>query len=233
MTCSTTFRLFYSKKQTKKSVWKPVTSKKSFKFDFKPQSTSFSDFQEIVAAQCNGRFTGAGALIRDATETGSPSIDWSVYLLRSPSLPQYNKSENYLLSDIASFDQWIDDVTSLGKDNVDCGLKLEMEDRGAIEKQAATSFEVQNHLSTVEAARNASSSRRRNRGSSDEPDLGVFEDTVNWHMEKIYGKYQPNFKYDKNFPVYLDPGNSNRYIPLTAGNVQIWAQALVSQHSMF
>ncbi|KNZ61657.1 uncharacterized protein VP01_1373g5 [Puccinia sorghi] len=204
---STSFRLFYSKKQSKKLVWKAVKSRKCFKFDFKPKSTSFSNFQQMVAAKCNGQFTSARALIRDTIETGSPLT-------------------NYLLSDVASFDCWIDSATGLGKYNIGCGLKLQMEDRGAMEKQAAVAVEVQNHLSTVEAAQQASLSRHRNCDDSDEPDLGVFEDTVNFHMEKIYSKHPPNLKYDRDFPVYIDPQNPNCYFPLTVGTVQTWAQVL-------
>ncbi|KNZ47552.1 hypothetical protein VP01_6316g1, partial [Puccinia sorghi] len=208
---------FIPKNSQKKLVWKAVTSRQYFKFDFKPRSTSFSDFQQMVAAKCNSQFTGAGALIWDTIETVSPPIEWSVYLLWSPSLPEFNKSANYLLSDVASFNQWIDSATGLGKDNVYCGLKLQMEDHGAMEKQAAVAVEVQNHLSTVEATRQASSSRHRNCDGSDEPDLGVFEDTVILHMEKIYSKHPPNLKYNRDFPVYIDPQNPNHYFPLTVG----------------
>ncbi|KNZ46602.1 hypothetical protein VP01_712g1 [Puccinia sorghi] len=82
------------------------------------------------------------------------------------------------------------------KDNVDFGLKLQMEDCQAMEKQAASAVE-------------ASSSRHRNCDDSDEPDLGVFEDTVNLHMEKIYSKHPPNLKYHQDFPVYINLQNPN------------------------
>ena len=111
---------------------------------------------------CDVEFTSTGPLIWDAIETGSPPIDWSVYLLRSPSLPEFNKAAKDLLCDINSFNKFIDAGTSLGEDNINCGLKLKMEDRGAIEKQAAATVEIQNHLSTVEAARHSSTLRRKN-----------------------------------------------------------------------
>ncbi|KNZ53530.1 uncharacterized protein VP01_3211g2, partial [Puccinia sorghi] len=117
ITCSTTFRLFYPKQKSKKSVWKSIMSRKAFKIIFKPGTTTFSDFQQLVASKCDGEFTSAGRLILDAIETGTPPIDWSVYLLRSPSRPEFTKAANYLLCDVASFDKWIDSATSLGKDN--------------------------------------------------------------------------------------------------------------------
>ncbi|KNZ61014.1 uncharacterized protein VP01_14655g1, partial [Puccinia sorghi] len=87
----------------------------AFKIIIKPGTTTFSDFQRLVASKCDGEFTGAGHLIPDAIETGTPPIDWSVYLLQSPSWPEFTKAANYLLCDVASFDKWIDLATSLGQ----------------------------------------------------------------------------------------------------------------------
>ncbi|KNZ57312.1 uncharacterized protein VP01_218g10 [Puccinia sorghi] len=67
--------------------------------------------------------------------------------------------------------------------------------------------------------------KHRNRVNSNKPDLGVFEDTINLHMEKLYSTHLPNLKY-KNFWVYIDPENPNRSFPLTVGAAQTWAQAL-------
>ncbi|KNZ62057.1 uncharacterized protein VP01_1319g3 [Puccinia sorghi] len=97
--------------------------------------------------------------------------------------------------------------------------------RGAIKKQVEVAVEVQNHLSTVEAAQHPSSSRCKNCDNSNKPDLGVFEDTINLYMEKLYIQHLPNLKYNK---VYINLGNPNHYFPLTIGVVQTWAQALVS-----
>ncbi|KNZ60009.1 hypothetical protein VP01_1626g1, partial [Puccinia sorghi] len=101
-TCSTTFQLFYPKQKSKQSVWKSIMSQKAFKIIFKPGTTTFSDFQQLVASKCDEEFTSAGHLILDAIKTGTPPIDWSV-------------------SQLSSFQCCLD--------NVDCGLKLQMEDR--------------------------------------------------------------------------------------------------------
>ncbi|KNZ48060.1 uncharacterized protein VP01_592g1 [Puccinia sorghi] len=91
--------------------------------------------------KCDGEFTSAGPLIWDGIKTGTPPIDWSVYLLQSPSRPEFNKPSNYLLCDVALFDEWVDLATSLGKDNVDCVLKLQMEDHDTLEKQESATVE--------------------------------------------------------------------------------------------
>ncbi|KNZ44175.1 uncharacterized protein VP01_9434g1 [Puccinia sorghi] len=98
-----------------------------------------------------------------------------------------------------------------------------MEDRGAL---AAATVEVQNHLFTFEAAHHSSSLRRKNQEESVEPNLKVLKNTVNSQMEKLYKKRLPNLKYNKHLPVFIDPGNPKKYIPLTVGVIQAWAQAL-------
>ncbi|KNZ61460.1 uncharacterized protein VP01_13980g1, partial [Puccinia sorghi] len=145
---------------------------------------------------------------------------------------------HYLITNLASFTHWITAVADLGKDQVNAGLQLKMESPGVAENRATAAVEAQNHLLSVEVARNASSSRRQIRENSNNSDHevspSVFEDSINLYMEKLYKKHLPNKKYDSQFPVFIDPCNPNRYILLTMGAVQTWAHALVSSlHFIF
>ena len=133
--------------------------------------------------------------------------------------------EHYLPVDLASFNKWIDLATDLGKYNVYWGLILQIEDQCALEKQVAAAAKVQNHLSSVEASWKFSSLRRQNQEESVKPDINVFEDNFNLHMEKIYQKYPLNLKYNKDCPVSINP---NCYFPLTVGAIQTWTKAMVS-----
>ena len=189
--------------------WASIASPKTFKIDFHPGSTSHSEFQELVAGECNNQFTSAGPLIRDSlTQPGALPIEWSVYLLRSPSLPEFSKDSNFVIDDLDSYTHWTESATGLDKAVVNCCLKLATENPSAIEKQKVAATEVQNHLMSAEAACNASSSRRRITDASNDPTL-QFEDTVNIHMESLYQRHQPNAKYEKDFPVFLHPNNPN------------------------
>ncbi|KNZ58175.1 hypothetical protein VP01_1981g4 [Puccinia sorghi] len=216
---STTFKLFYAKKGKTKNFWKGISSPKAFKIVLDAQSTTYEDFIEKVASESNERFASTGQLIRDATRTGVLPIEWHVYLLRSPSLPKFSKDSQYLITNQASFSHWIKAVAALCKDEVFAGLQLKMEIPGVVE------------------TRNACSSRRRNQGTSNKPNQdvspSVFEDSVNLYLEKLYEEHLPNKKDDNQFPVFIDPCNSNRYILLTIGAMQIWAHSLVSRTLFF
>ncbi|KNZ48525.1 putative signal peptide protein [Puccinia sorghi] len=74
--CLTTFKIFYAKKEKKRHFGNLSLSK------------------EKLAYECNDQFTITGPLIWDATRAGTP-IEWHVYLLHSPSLPQFTKDSAY------------------------------------------------------------------------------------------------------------------------------------------
>ncbi|KNZ51691.1 uncharacterized protein VP01_385g5, partial [Puccinia sorghi] len=45
-------------------------------------------------------------------------------------------------------------------------------------------------------------------------------------MEKFYQEHQPNLKHEKDFPIFIDLEDPNKYIPLTMEMLQAWAKAL-------
>ncbi|KNZ60754.1 uncharacterized protein VP01_15055g1, partial [Puccinia sorghi] len=110
--------LFYAKKGKTKTVWKGILSLKAFKIVLDAQSTTYKDFIEKVASESNKRFASAGPLIRDAARTGVPPIEWHIYLLRSPLLPEFSKDSQYLIANQASFSHWIKAVAALCKEKV-------------------------------------------------------------------------------------------------------------------
>ncbi|EFP80203.1 uncharacterized protein PGTG_06159 [Puccinia graminis f. sp. tritici CRL 75-36-700-3] len=56
-------------------------------------------------------------------------------------------------------------------------------------------------------------------------------DPANILANKIYATHLPHVKYQPKLPVFIHPTDQNKYIPLTAGNVQKWATALLIQLS--
>ncbi|KNZ61377.1 hypothetical protein VP01_1409g3 [Puccinia sorghi] len=62
---------------------------------------TYKQFIEKVASESNKRF--AGPLMRDATRTGVPPIEWHIYLLQSRSLPKFRKASQCLITNQASF----------------------------------------------------------------------------------------------------------------------------------
>ncbi|KAH9462570.1 hypothetical protein Pst134EB_006458 [Puccinia striiformis f. sp. tritici] len=54
-------------------------------------------------------------------------------------------------------------------------------------------------------------------------------DDINFHMHKIYKAHPVNVLYDRINPVYLHPGDPQRYILLTLAAVQVWAADLMAR----
>ncbi|KNZ57265.1 hypothetical protein VP01_2199g1 [Puccinia sorghi] len=201
---------------TTKTLWKGITLPKAFKIVFDLQSTNHNNFIEKVASESNRQFTSAGP-IWDATRTGFLPIQWHVSSLTL--IAQIYKRLSPISSPI-----W--PPSPIGSPHP-----------GVVENQATAAVEAQNHLLSVEAARNASSSRRQIRENSNDSDHevspSVFEDSINLYMEIFYKKHLPNKKYDSQFPVFIDPCNPNRYILLSMGAVQTCARALVRAFIFF
>ncbi|KNZ55220.1 hypothetical protein VP01_2736g3 [Puccinia sorghi] len=92
------------------------------------------------------------------------------------------------------------------------------------EFEEAAVAEVQNHLISMRQVKTLQlqgTGTKRTRMTLD------FEDTTIIYMEKLYQAHQPNMKYEKDFPIFIDPTDPNQYIPLTLATVQAWAEALV------
>jgi hypothetical protein len=104
-----------------------------------------------------------------------------------------------------------------------------MENPGNALKQAQAAVKIQDHILTQQAARDAALKRQAtgDPGPSEEIVLVNFN-PVNVLMRQIYDKHKPNKDYDPKLPVFIDPGNKNQYIPLTAKMVQEWASAMAS-----
>ncbi|KNZ47576.1 uncharacterized protein VP01_62g11 [Puccinia sorghi] len=203
----------YAKKAKTKTMWKGITSPKAFKIFFDLQSTNYNNFIEKVASESDGQFTSAEPLIRDATRTGFLPIEWHVYLLRSPSLPEFTKDSHYLITNLASFTHWITAVADLGKDQVNAGLQLKMESPGVVENRATAAVESQNHLRTQTTVIMRY--------------CQAFLKTLSTCTWKNCTKNtSPPKKHNSQFPVFINPCNPNRYILLAMGAVQTWAHAL-------
>ncbi|KNZ44765.1 uncharacterized protein VP01_8856g1, partial [Puccinia sorghi] len=165
------------------------------------------DFIEKVASESNKRFASAGPLIWDATRTDSQD----------------------LIANQASFSHWINAVAALCKDKVFAGLHLKMESPGVVESRATAAAKAQNHLLwQLEMPVHPGAETKEPPINSTKMSLiaSVFEDSVNLYIEKLYKEHLPNKKYINQFPVFIDPCDSNQYILLTIGAMQTWAHSL-------
>ena len=85
------FRLFISgKKKNNKKTWKVVNCKDNFEIEVLYGLTSFKEFQDEVARNCNKGFHGTTLIVIKSIETVSPHIYW---LASIQNVTQYIKNK--------------------------------------------------------------------------------------------------------------------------------------------
>ncbi|KNZ44322.1 hypothetical protein VP01_928g6 [Puccinia sorghi] len=91
-------------------------------------TTSFEKIQDFFAIKCNHNFMDSGALIHNAFASGSPQINWKVWLT-FPKDDECMKTSDYMINDIQSFTTKINCVFELENDVTKASLELFMEDK--------------------------------------------------------------------------------------------------------
>ncbi|PLW05963.1 hypothetical protein PCASD_24583 [Puccinia coronata f. sp. avenae] len=222
--CTTGFKLFCPKGPNGTKGWRQVGPKKKFNIEFRAGSLSFEEVRTFASEKCNKHLANASVLIQEACASGS--VDWKVWIT-STRFSEFNKNRDYTINDEASYAHWIDTVVELGRDRTDVGLEILMENPGDALKQAQAAVEIQDHILTQQAARDAALKRQAtgDPGPSEEI-VPVNFNPVNILMRQIYDKHEPNKDYDPKLPAFVDPNDDNRYTPLTPKMVQDWASAM-------
>ncbi|POW22878.1 hypothetical protein PSHT_00852 [Puccinia striiformis] len=139
------------------------------------------------------------------------------------------KKNDYQIKDEASYRHWIDTIFELGKDHTEASLELTMDNPGTNKKLAQAEINVQDHVLTEEAAKDAAAKHKAT-GNDSSVEVVTASDfsPLNVHMKKLFELHKPNKKYNPTIPVFRDPTDmTNRYLLLTTAVCQEWAHALV------
>jgi hypothetical protein len=177
-------------------------------------------------------FKNGGKLMRSTILTGSPHIDWNLYIV-SPPHPDFKKGAHYHVNDEEHYIRWISAVTKQGKTNPATNMSIQMQNPAALIKQKKAANLVRNHVLLEEAAQKALTSKHNVPGGdlpipAHHAQSGKFSPHVVL-TEEIFLRYPPNLAYKKKIPVYANLHDANQYILLTRRAVQTWAHTLVSQ----
>jgi hypothetical protein len=200
-----------------------ISPPKKFRIEFNAGTKLFEEFKMFIGNKCNDQVLNAALYMREATESGSPPLNWKVWLVR-PTAPGFKKSDDYLINTEESYTRWINVVIQLGKESTEAGLEITMDNPADAVRQAQAEAELQDHVLARQAARDAN-----NDGTTLGPRvLPTDFDILNVYINKIFSTHQPNKKYNRKFPVFIDQTNDKRYIPLSPSMIQQWARALVS-----
>ncbi|KAI9629221.1 hypothetical protein KEM48_011068 [Puccinia striiformis f. sp. tritici PST-130] len=173
--------------------------------------------------------------------SAKPAITWTVTI---PNYPDWKAPGERLLSE-SSFKRWMSALQTGLKTKATLVLKMP---NPSAALARARNKDILQRKALRDAARRStrasgsqSQSQSQSHGPQD-PSLSDSDtegsdikannfDNLNVYMNKIYKAHRANIHYDRNRPVYLDPLDKKRYILLTVGNCQEWAQAWIDRKS--
>jgi hypothetical protein len=101
------------------------------------------------------------------------------------------------------YTRWINVVIQLGKDSTEAGLEITMDNPANAVRQAQAAAELQDHVLARQAARDANN----NVTTLGPRVLPTDFDILNVYINKIFSTHQPNKKYDRKFPVFINQNN--------------------------
>ncbi|POW22257.1 hypothetical protein PSHT_01471 [Puccinia striiformis] len=203
---TTDFRLYIddkAKRGKNKVVWRLIKPKAKFSLilDAGRQGTTYEEFHQIVATQCNEEYAHSKSIITRSITYGKPAITWTVTI---PGVTEFKAPGERLLSEW-SFKRWMSALRTGSKTKA--MLVLKMPNPSSVQARA-----------------------QRGHSPTNGSDIDANDfDNVNVYMNKLYKAHHMNAHYDRHRPVYLDPLNKRRYIVLSVGNCQEWAQALIDR----
>ncbi|KNZ46916.1 hypothetical protein VP01_6838g1, partial [Puccinia sorghi] len=232
--CLTNFTLYITNKKKSKSknkVWVPVIPDKPFLISLiaspASKATDFAIFQKENISQCKLAVTNAGVKIQEALETGSPKIKWAVTI---PRVPGFQSKSPHILNNKDEFAFWIKTLADLGC--LDAGLTLSMVNPKKAEARARQAGLLAKERLRADSAKEAVAARLLDpdANSNDPPDNEdeMDLDALELFMRQIYKKNPCNVLYDQHLPVYISPGNPQKFILITNAACTAWAKDLVS-----
>ncbi|POW02012.1 hypothetical protein PSTT_12093 [Puccinia striiformis] len=204
---TTNFKLYIAdRNRARRRIWRPHSPADKFTIILPtgPGRPSFAEFHVLVANRCN-----------DA---------WAVTVRGTK---EYKKAT--LINTEHLYNTWVNLLHR--QKQTEATLDLKMANPTAAERRAHN----KSLLTRQTLARAATTARAQNSQNRDNDDVEVSDvegedfDAVNVHVNRLYALHRFDATYDRDFPVYIDPGNTRRYILLTVGNCQIWARALLQQ----
>ncbi|KAH9450327.1 hypothetical protein Pst134EA_027035 [Puccinia striiformis f. sp. tritici] len=239
------FRIFTDSKNRKKvRIHLPVNSSGHFLVNIKVGETNFPQFRNIVASACSDHFAKTGPVILN-----SKTVLWWGSI---PNVTDWKKSDKNEVHTPSRYAVWLNTACQAKKKSI--GLDIKMPDPAAAKKRAAKEDLLAKQEARAAAIKEAATKKRKGAsasirggdgdgdddeegdsdgdsegdGSGSEIDADEFDD-INFHMRKLYKIYPVNVMYNRINPVYIDPGNPQRYILLTLAAVQAWAADLMAR----
>ncbi|KAA1107716.1 hypothetical protein PGTUg99_006854 [Puccinia graminis f. sp. tritici] len=186
-----------------------------------------------LCIKINPNHIGLNEFKKAAGKKGVPKIRWDTFIPNDRSCP---KSCAIHLENPTDYRRWVETISKKKKTTREGAIhhvqdnpkKKEANaiDQNLVDKLNHRLQAASQNEGTITEARTDSN----NNPNPDESDNegSVIEDQE-LYISKIYAKYGLNHKFDRIHPTFPHPTNHSKYILLSAGNVRIWADALVGK----
>lgn len=242
--CDTGFRFYVLDRLKKgKKTWVVIASEESFNIPItaspKDQATTYADFFATLSAHCEAVEPNTGRIVSEYVEKKKDDIVWTVLI---PRVPGFMKGKPFVLKNKEGYNKWIESLEENKSDVTSLFLKMKNPTSQAkrahnAEVLAKEAIRTKTKRMVIEAkeAKRAddlkSGKRDLDEDNDDLDDLDDNEDTdcdaVKLMVRKLYATHPANTQYDQGLPVYVNPADPTLFIPLTHGNTQIWAKAII------
>ncbi|EFP92156.2 uncharacterized protein PGTG_17886 [Puccinia graminis f. sp. tritici CRL 75-36-700-3] len=228
---------FYLEKRDRgqKLKWKLAKSPASNKLciEINPNHIGLDEFKKAVGSACSIALAGVDITIAKAGKKGVPKIRWDAFIPNDRSCP---KSRAIHLENPTDYCRWVETISKKKKTTREGAIHLVQDNPKKKEANAIDQNLVDklNHRLQAASQNEGTSTEARTDSNNDpNPDESDNEGSViedqELYMSKIYAKYGLNHKFDRIHPTFPHPTNHSKYILLSAGNVRIWADALVGK----
>ncbi|KAI9602399.1 hypothetical protein H4Q26_001688 [Puccinia striiformis f. sp. tritici PST-130] len=191
-------------KQKKDRIWISVDSVEPFVVPVTAGVTTFKQFHDLVASGCDKVEPNTAGIVLEAIKKKKLVLHWRGSITR------------------------VNDWKVSDKVNLTLKTSEARQEGGHIGKQAAHKLMLKESKSQKRQSANDNDSEPDDESEPEEikPED---RDDVAFHKKNIYEKYKLKIDYDRYSPVFLDPGNDQRFKILTMAAAQECAMALVDR----
>ncbi|EFP83787.1 uncharacterized protein PGTG_09500 [Puccinia graminis f. sp. tritici CRL 75-36-700-3] len=229
----TRLRLFLaSKNKRQERVWLTLNSMDDFPVQIKASGLSFVDFRRDIIRACNTEIANSATIIQAALDSQKYDITWTGSIDR---VAGWKKADKIKIDTPLVFDAWMNAIRTTKKPEVALLIKM-VNPNTSIQQGKKVDLLAKRAAQQAAIDKDrALSLKRKSTGDDDSeggspPPDGDLEpedwDNINFHMKRIYDKYPIKSDYDPKIPVFVNAGETDKYILLTNKACQEWGIAL-------
>ncbi|KAH9465420.1 hypothetical protein Pst134EA_013305 [Puccinia striiformis f. sp. tritici] len=223
-------------KQTKDRIWISVDSVEPFVVPVIAGVTTFEQFHDLVASRCDKVEPNTADIILEAFDKKKLVLHWRGSITR---VNDWKVSDKVNIDTEDKFNEWLPTAIEWKRFTVQLALFMpnpadqvkRSKKEDILAGQAAHKLMLKESKSQKRQSADNDNSKPDDESKPEEIEPEDWDD-VAFHMKNIFEKYKLKTDYDRYSPVFLDPGNDQRFKILTMAAAQERAMALVGSYNI-